>query len=112
MVQIDEREEIEKLESLKKESNAEATDRISKELKDERKLEARKNCVKSFFKMLTGEEMTEEQFIVYNNKFNKAKSGYNIKSYIRDIGLKCLEEFNKDILEKKEDDNNKEITPE
>jgi len=75
----------------KEETNEEATDRISKELKEERAFEERKKCVMSWFKGLTGREMTLAEFIVYDEKFKKAVAGYNIKSFIRNIGEKCIE---------------------
>jgi len=71
---------------LRKESNQEATDRIGNELRTETKLKERKHAVMNWFKGLTGREMTEAEFIVYNSKFNKAEAGYNIKNFIRDIG--------------------------
>ena len=75
-----------KLERLKNESNTEATARIGNELRAETKLKERKHAVMNWFKGLTGREMTEAEFILYNSNFNKAESGYNIKSFIRDIG--------------------------
>jgi type IV secretory pathway component VirB8 len=74
------------IDKLKNESNMEATIRISAELKAETKLKERKHAVMNWFKGLTGREMTEAEFIVYNSNFNKAESGYNIKSFMRDIG--------------------------
>jgi hypothetical protein len=79
--------EIEELKREVEETNAEATDRIAKELRAEKKLEERRKCVKGYFLELTGREMTEAEFILYNDRFNKAKEGYNIKSFIRDLNL-------------------------
>ena len=79
------RQKTEEIEQLKSESNAEATTRIGNELRAETKLKERKHAVMNWFKGLTGREMTEAEFIVYNSKFNKAETGYNIKNFIRDI---------------------------
>ena len=79
------RQKTEEIEQLKSESNAEATTRIGNELRADTKLKERKHAVMNWFKGLTGREMTEAEFIVYNSKFNKAEAGYNIKNFIRDI---------------------------
>ena len=80
------RQKTEEIEQLKNESNKEATTRITEELRAETKLAERKHAVMNWFKGLTGRRMTEAEFILYNSNFNKAESGYNIKSFIRDIG--------------------------
>jgi len=79
------------IEKLKEETNAEATERIGREFREEKAFERRKNCVMSWFKGLTGREMTLAEFLLYDGKFKKAEAGYNIKSFIRDIGEKCIE---------------------
>ena len=67
---------------LRTESNAEATDRISNELRAEKKLNERRDCVMDFFFEITGMPMPLAWFEEYNEIFNKAKKGYNIKSFI------------------------------
>jgi hypothetical protein len=77
--------ELERLEKLKQETNAEATERISRELQADKKLEERRRVVKGYFLELTGREMTEAEFILYNERFEKAQPGYNIKSFISEL---------------------------
>jgi hypothetical protein len=107
-------QEIKRLKELEKtletETKEQATNRISQELKDERKLKERRDCVMDYFFMYTGVPMTEEQFTEYNILFNipdiegQPKRVYNLKTYIRDKGIKLtndgslkqspIEEFN------------------
>ena len=64
--------EEQRLERLKNESKAEATERIGRELREERAFEERKHAVMNWFKGLTGREMTLAEFLLYDDKF---KSG-------------------------------------
>lgn len=67
------------------ETNAEATERVQRELKSERKLEERRKTLKAYFLEIAEKEMTEAEFIFYNDKFEKAEKGYNIKSFIKEL---------------------------
>ena len=84
--------EIELLKKEVEETQKEATDRIGQELRDLKKLEERKSAVKNWFRGLTNKEMSEAEFLLYNERFENSKEGYNIKSFIRDIGLRCNDE--------------------
>lgn len=84
----------EEIELLKKETNTEVTERISKELKAERKLEERKQAVMNMYFELTGTPMSNADFEIYNYCFNRAKDGFNIKSWIRDREI-LIADYNK-----------------
>jgi hypothetical protein len=88
-----ERMELERLEKMKSESNAEATDRIIRERKEQKTAEERKASVKSFFEMLVGREMSEAEYILYEERWERARITYNIKTFIKEIGLEIIPEF-------------------
>jgi len=92
MLKLTPEQELERLKAIKTETKDEATERISQELKDERKYNERRDFIMEFFFMLTGIPMTQEQFDLYNENYNAAivteDKTYNIKSFIRDIGIK------------------------
>jgi hypothetical protein len=88
-------EQIEKLKRELSETKMQATYRIKNEWIEEKKLAARKKVVMAYFKELTGEDMGEARFMIYNEKFNRAEVGWNIKSYIKELGLKCIEDHTK-----------------
>jgi hypothetical protein len=96
---------------MQEETNAEATERISRELKAERKLTERKNFIMSMFFELTGKFMSEKLFQEYNNLFEKSKPGYNLKSFIRDKNLETNQEVRELSLEefKKEQELNQNL---
>ena len=77
-------EELRKIENLEKESNAEATARIGKELEAEAKLNKRRDVVMDYFFEITGMPMPLAWFEEYNKIFNDklTPDGYNIKSFI------------------------------
>lgn len=88
--------ELNRLKALKEaeeESKAEATDRIIREMHEEAKIKARKESVKVFFKELAGREMTDAEFLLYNERFNREEPGYNIKSFIKEIGANLTKEY-------------------
>jgi hypothetical protein len=103
-LQTKEGKELERLEKLKQETNEEATNRISRELKAETKLKERRDFIMGMFFELTGQIMSEETFQEYNKLFEQAETGYNIKSFIRDKGIEInnkvreqsFEEFKKE----------------
>ena len=89
-MQLKTREEIE---ILKKETNAEVTERVANELRAARKEEMRRDTVYNFFFELTGAPMREEWYKAYIKIFDgkdsagnqTAPRGYNIKTFIESI---------------------------
>lgn len=75
-------EEIQADLEKQKESNTKATDRISEELRAEKKLEERRRVVMDYFFELTGMPMPLNWFEEYNEIFNEAEKGYNLGVYI------------------------------
>lgn len=75
--------ERDKLARQKEETNMEATNRICAERRALKFLENRRDTVTAYFFELTGIPMSEEQFLKYNELFDKAEDGYNIKSFIK-----------------------------
>ena len=75
-------EELKKIETLEKESNKEATERISAELIAASKLNKRRDTVMNYFFEITDMPMPLAWFEEYNEIFNKAEPGYNIKDFI------------------------------
>lgn len=74
------------LKQEKEESNSQATNRIGEELRKAKKEEERKKSVFDFFFILTGLPMTEEEYTLYMEEWNK-RDTYNIKTFIRDRHL-------------------------
>jgi hypothetical protein len=110
-------EELARLKVIKTETKDEATERISQELKDERKYNERRDFIMDFFFMLTGTPMTQEQFDLYNENYNAAvveeDKTYNIKSFIRDIGIKIDHKVLESNFDQflKDNDYDKEVKP-
>ena len=94
-MEIEETDE-QRVQRLKNESNTAATNRISAELKAEKKYKERFNFIMSSYFDLTGLPMSKEEFDIYNWYFNnKAEMGWNIRSWIKNKE-KIIEDFKKE----------------
>jgi hypothetical protein len=84
------------------ETKQEATERIGRELRAERKLNEKKDFIRDYYFTLTGEPMTDEQLLKYIEAFDIASDGYNIMSFIlkeriiinKNVQRQSIEEFN------------------
>ena len=54
----------------------------NKREQQDRKEKWRMESVKGYFKVLAGREMTQEEYIMYLEEFEKAETGYNIKNFV------------------------------
>ena len=101
-------EELEILSKYVKDEQTEKVSRISFEEQAKRDRENKRHTILSFYKMFTGEDMTEEEFQEYCEIFEneKTRKGFNIYSYIRgDRGqpdLEIEEEVEKELEESDE----------
>jgi post-segregation antitoxin (ccd killing protein) len=63
---------------------------LRKQIKIKEQYEFARQFIKDCFKMLTGLDMSDEEFQKYHERFKEEVKGWNLKNYIEESGLKIL----------------------
>jgi hypothetical protein len=86
------RTSIEKEETRTEETINKVKSEEEKRIEQENKIKERKKFNSAIFLMLTGRELTEEEFNKYNLSFETSKKGYNIKKFIEENKINIIKQ--------------------